>query len=90
MESGFAYRKEQSSLAAMLGPVSWQGVANQSKQHWETRMKSGDLVVMYGQRGFYGLVLERSSVVGRWNVLWQSGFIFEREESLMEVISESR
>ena len=53
-------------------------------------MKSGDLVVMYGQRGFYGLVLERSSVVGRWNVLWQSGFIFEREESLMEVVSESR
>ena len=53
-------------------------------------MKSGDLVVMYGQRGFYGLVLERSGVVGRWNVLWQSGIIFEREESLMEVVSESR
>ena len=52
--------------------------------------EAGDLVVMYGQRGFYGLVLERSSVVVRWNVLWQSGFIFEREESLMEVVSESR
>ena len=51
-------------------------------------MKVGSLVEMYGQRGFYGLVLRRSEVVGRWYVLWQSGFIFEREESLMEVISE--
>ena len=49
-------------------------------------MKAGSLVVMYGQRGFYGLVLGRSEVVGRWHVLWQSGFIFEREESLMKEI----
>ena len=49
-------------------------------------MKAGSLVVMYGQRGFYGLVLGRSEVVGRWYVLWQSGFIFEREESLMKEI----
>lgn len=52
-------------------------------------MKSGDLVVMYGQRGFYGLVLSKRRN-GYWDVLWQSGFIFEREESLMEVISENR
>ena len=53
-------------------------------------MKVGSLVEMYGEPGFYGIVLEKSAVVGRWNVLWQSGFIFEREESLMEVVSESR
>ena len=53
-------------------------------------MKVGDLVEMYGQPGFYGVVLSKSEVVRRWYVLWQSGFIFEREESLMEVINESR
>ncbi len=49
-------------------------------------MRIGNLVEMYGQPEFYGIVLGRSEVIGRWYVLWQSGFIFEREESLMEVI----
>ena len=49
-------------------------------------MKAGNLVEMYGQPEFYGIVLRKSEVVGRWYVLWQSGFIFEREESLMEVV----
>ena len=50
-------------------------------------MKTGDLVEMYGEPGFYGIVLGPSneSVEG-WLVLWQSGFIFERAETLMEVI----
>ena len=49
-------------------------------------MKVGSLVEMYGQPEFYGIVLRRSEVVGRWYVLWQSGFILERAESLMEEI----
>ena len=53
-------------------------------------MKVGDLVEMYGEPGFYGIVLKRSKTFCCWDVLWQSGFIFEREENLMEVISESR
>ena len=70
----------------MLGLVSWQGMANQPLQYRKVRMKIGSLVEMYGQPEFYGIVLRKSEVVGRWYVLWQSGFIFEREESLMEVV----
>ena len=56
-------------------------------------MKVGDLVEMYGQTGFYGILLKRSTSVlpGRcWTVLWQGGAIFDREENLMELVSESR
>ena len=49
-------------------------------------MKIGDLVEMYGEPEFYGIVLRRSEVIGRWYVLWQSGVIFEREESLLELV----
>ena len=52
------------------------------------KLKEGDLVEMYGEPGFYGIVLRRSEVIGRWYVLWQSGFIFERAETLLEVINE--
>ena len=50
-------------------------------------MKVGSLVEMYGEPGFYGIIVKRSPRSQcRWMVLWQSGFIFEREESLMEEI----
>ena len=49
-------------------------------------MKVGSLVEMYGEPGFYGIVLKRSEVFCRWVVLWQSGFIFEREETLLKEI----
>ena len=54
-------------------------------------MNIGDLVEMYGEPGFYGIVLcpSNQSVDG-WYVLWQSGFIFERAETLLEVINEER
>ena len=56
-------------------------------------MKSGDLVEMYGQTGFYGLLLRKAQnrwLGTRWTVLWQGGAIFDREEDLMELVSESR
>ena len=53
-------------------------------------MKVGDLVAMSGQPGFYGIVIKSSEVVRRWYVLWRAGGVLEWEESLMEVISESR
>ena len=53
-------------------------------------MKKGDLVEIYGQPGFYGIVLKRSKVFCKWHVLWQSGFIFEREETLLRVVNEKR
>ena len=52
-------------------------------------MKKGDLVEMYGQTGFYGLLLRRTQSVlpgTIWTVLWQGGAIFDREENLMELI----
>ena len=52
-------------------------------------MKAGDLVEMYGEPGFYGVILKRtkSSCFGKcWTVLWQSGWVFDREENLMELI----
>ena len=54
-------------------------------------MKIGDLVEMYGEPGFYGIVLGPSKESeGGWDVLWQSGFIFERAEFLLEVINGDR
>ena len=56
-------------------------------------MKPGDLVEMYGQTGFYGLLLRRTTSVlpgTCWTVLWQGGAIFDREENLRELVSESR
>ena len=53
-------------------------------------MQVGSLVEMYGEPGFYGIIIKRSPwSQRRWMVLWQSGFIFEREEDLMEVVNES-
>ena len=52
-------------------------------------MKVGDLVEMYGQQGFYGILLKRttSHYQGKWwTVLWQGGAIFDRDENLMELI----
>ena len=49
-------------------------------------MQIGSLVEMYGQPDFYGIIIARSEVVGRWYVLWQSGFVFDREELLMEIV----
>ena len=56
-------------------------------------MQVGDLVEMYGHPGFYGVLLKRveSQFPGKWwSVLWQSGYVFDRNEALMEVINESR
>ena len=56
-------------------------------------MKPGDLVEMYGQRGFYGILIRRTSsdYQGKWwTVLWQNGWVFDRDESLMEVVNETR
>ena len=38
-------------------------------------MKVGSLVEMYGEPGFYGIIVRKSEVVGRWYVLWQSGSV---------------
>jgi len=51
-----------------------------------SEMRIGSLVEMYGEPGFYGIIVRKSEVVGRWYVLWQSGFIFDRSEELMEVV----
>ena len=57
-------------------------------------MKTGDLVEMYGEPEFYGIVLgpARARVDGcrQWFVLWQNGFVFARAESLLEVMNEDR
>ena len=56
-------------------------------------MKAGDLVEMYGHPGFYGVLLERteSEFAGKWwRVFWQSGYVFDRNENLMEIVNESR
>ncbi len=56
-------------------------------------MRVGDLVKMYGDPGFYGVLLGRteSNFSGVWwTVYWQSGYVSDRNESLMEVTSESR
>ena len=54
-------------------------------------MKAGDLVEMYGGPvGFYGILLRRtdSEFPGKWwTVLWQSGYLFDRNENLMKVIT---
>tara|TARA_B100000282_G_scaffold207164_1_gene152285 strand:+ start:291 stop:452 length:162 start_codon:yes stop_codon:yes gene_type:complete len=52
-------------------------------------MNAGDLIEMYGQPGFYGILLRRtkSDYQGKWwSVLWQNGWIFDRDESLMVLI----
>jgi hypothetical protein len=52
-------------------------------------MNVGDLVEMYGQPGFYGILLRRtnSDYQGKWwSVMWQNGWIFDRDESLMVLI----
>ena len=43
MAYGPSYRKEQSSLGAMFGLVSWQSVANQPKKYRYTEMKKVEL-----------------------------------------------
>lgn len=56
-------------------------------------MKAGDLVEMYGHPGFYGILLHRveSEFFGKWwSVFWQSGYVFDRNENLMEVVDEGR
>ena len=53
-------------------------------------MRAGDLVEMYGEPGFYGIILGPAKMIGEWIVLWQSGYIFERAETLLEVINEDR
>ena len=52
-------------------------------------MKIGSLVEMYGEPGFYGIVLglvEGDNPFNRYVVLWQSGYIFEREETLLRKV----
>ncbi len=52
-------------------------------------MKVGDLVEMYGQPGFYGMIIRRADSDYQgiwWAVLWQNGWIFDRDESLMVLI----
>ncbi len=53
-------------------------------------MKVGDLVKMYGDPGFYGVLLRRteSNFSGVWwTVYWQSGYVSDRCEDLMEVVA---
>ena len=51
-------------------------------------MKVGTLVEMYGEPGFYGIVLgpAKGMVGSIWFVFWQSGYIFPRGEQLLKVI----
>ncbi len=52
-------------------------------------MKVGSLVEMYGEPGFYGILIDRPEgecPFNEWLVLWQSGFIFEREETLLRLV----
>lgn len=51
-------------------------------------MQSGDLIKMYGHPGFYGMLLEpvKSNYHGKWwSVIWESGYISDLNEDLMEV-----
>jgi hypothetical protein len=59
-------------------------------------VKPGDLVEMWGKPEFYGIILRpaKRNYYGahpnHWTVLWQSGRITERSETLMEIVSEGR
>ena len=53
-------------------------------------MKVGNLIKIYGHPGFYGVLLHRveSEFFGKWwKVHWQSGYVSDHCENLMEVVA---